>query len=87
MKPGPVSENIDGVRGGGYGGVRIHSQRLPGVLAEQAVTFGADGETLTIEHRSISRESYLPGVKLALRAMGGFTGLRVGLASVMEDLQ
>jgi len=87
MKAGPVNEKIDGVRGGGYGGVRIHSQRLPGVLAEQAVVFGADGETLTIEHRSISRESFLPGVKLALKAMGGFTGLRIGLASVMEDLR
>lgn len=87
MKAGPVNENIDGVRGGGYAGVRIHSQRLPGVLAEQAVMFGANGETLAIEHRSISRESYLPGVKLALKAMGSFTGLRIGLASVMEDLK
>lgn len=86
-KAGPVNEKIPGARGGVYAGVRIHSQRLPGVLAEQAVVFGADGETLTIEHRSISRESYLPGVKLALKAMGGFTGLRIGLASVMEGLQ
>jgi len=87
VRPGPVNEKIPGSRGGGYAGVRIHSQRLPGVLAEQAVVFGADGETLTIEHRSISRECFLPGVKLALKAMGSFTGLRVGLASVMEGLQ
>jgi 4-hydroxy-tetrahydrodipicolinate reductase len=85
--PGPLKESVAGVRGGGYGGVRLHSQRLPGVLAEQAVVFGADGETLTVEHRSISRESFLPGVKLALKAMGGFTGLRVGLDSVMEGLK
>jgi 4-hydroxy-tetrahydrodipicolinate reductase len=86
MKSGPMGEKIAGVRGGEIGGVRIHAQRLPGILAEQQVIFGADGETLTIEHRTISRECYLPGIKLALLAMGTFTGLRMGLPSVMEGL-
>lgn len=86
MKSGPMGEKIAGVRGGEVGGVRIHSQRIPGVLAEQQVMFGADGEILIIEHRTISRECYLPGIKLALRAMGTFSGLRYGLPSVMEGL-
>lgn len=84
MTAGPSAEKFSGVRGGDVHGIRVHSQRLPGVLAEQQVIFGAGGETLIIEHRTISRECYLPGIKLALRAMGTFKGLRIGLQSVME---
>jgi len=86
LAPPPGEERLAGCRGADEQGVRIHSQRLPGVLAEQAVVFGGEGETLTIEHRSLSRECFLPGVKLALRALGSFTGLRVGLASLLKEL-
>jgi 4-hydroxy-tetrahydrodipicolinate reductase len=45
----------------------IHSVRLPGLVAHQAVIFGGQGETLTIRHDSIDRRSFMPGVVLAVR--------------------
>jgi 4-hydroxy-tetrahydrodipicolinate reductase len=50
--------------------VPIHSVRLPGLVAHQEVLFGGLGETLTIRHDSLSRESFMPGVLLAVRAVG-----------------
>jgi 4-hydroxy-tetrahydrodipicolinate reductase len=49
----------------------IHSVRLPGLVAHQEVLFGGVGETLTVRHDSISRESFMPGVLLAIRKVGG----------------
>jgi 4-hydroxy-tetrahydrodipicolinate reductase len=49
----------------------IHSVRLPGLVAHQEVIFGGLGETLTVRHDSISRESFMPGVLLAIRRVGG----------------
>jgi 4-hydroxy-tetrahydrodipicolinate reductase len=49
----------------------IHSVRLPGLVAHQEVIFGGLGQTLTIRHDSISRESFMPGVLLAVRKVGG----------------
>jgi 4-hydroxy-tetrahydrodipicolinate reductase len=62
-------ETLAGTRGGAEGGVGIHSVRLPGFVADQQVIFGLPGQTLTIEHRTASRESYIPGVLLAIRAV------------------
>jgi 4-hydroxy-tetrahydrodipicolinate reductase len=45
----------------------IHSVRLPGLVAHQEVTFGGEGQTLTIRHDSIDRSSFMPGVLLAVR--------------------
>jgi 4-hydroxy-tetrahydrodipicolinate reductase len=45
----------------------IHSVRLPGLVAHQEVVFGGLGQTLSIRHDSISRESFMPGVLLAIR--------------------
>ncbi len=53
--------------------VPIHSVRLPGLVAHQEVIFGGQGETLTIRHDSLSRESFMPGVLLAVRRVGGLT--------------
>jgi 4-hydroxy-tetrahydrodipicolinate reductase len=49
----------------------IHSVRLPGLVAHQEVIFGGLGQTLTVRHDSISRESFMPGVLLAIRRVGG----------------
>ena len=49
------------------GEVPIHSVRLPGLVAHQEVIFGGLGETLTIRHDSLARESFMPGVLLAVR--------------------
>ena len=51
----------------------IHSVRLPGVGADQEVILGDVGQTLTIRHDSIDRQSFMPGVLLAIRRVGSLT--------------
>ncbi len=51
--------------------VAIHSIRLPGVVADQDVVFGAQAQTLTLRHRTTDRTSFMPGVLLAVRRVGG----------------
>jgi 4-hydroxy-tetrahydrodipicolinate reductase len=51
----------------------IHSVRLPGLVAHQEVILGDVGQTLSIRHDSISRESFMPGVLLAVRRVGGLS--------------
>ncbi|WP_027417517.1 4-hydroxy-tetrahydrodipicolinate reductase [Aneurinibacillus terranovensis] len=77
-------EVIEGARGGYYNGFRIHSVRLPGLVAHQEVIFGAVGQTLTIRHDSINRESFMPGVNLAIKKVMNHTGLIYGLENIME---
>ena len=48
----------------------IHSVRLPGLVAHQEVIFGGTGQTLSIRHDSTARESFMPGVLLAVRRIG-----------------
>jgi 4-hydroxy-tetrahydrodipicolinate reductase len=48
----------------------IHSVRLPGLVAHQEVLFGGVGQTLSIRHDSVARESFMPGVLLAVRKVG-----------------
>jgi 4-hydroxy-tetrahydrodipicolinate reductase len=55
------------------GDVPIHSVRLPGLVAHQEVILGDVGQTLTIRHDSVDRESFMPGVLLAIRRVGGLT--------------
>jgi 4-hydroxy-tetrahydrodipicolinate reductase len=52
------------------GDVPVHSVRLPGLVAHQEVILGDVGQTLTIRHDSIDRESFMPGVLLAVRKVG-----------------
>jgi 4-hydroxy-tetrahydrodipicolinate reductase len=54
-------------RGAGDYKVEVHSVRLPGLVAHQEVILGDVGQTLTIRHDSIDRESFMPGVLLAVR--------------------
>jgi 4-hydroxy-tetrahydrodipicolinate reductase len=62
----------------------IHSVRLPGLVAHQAVIFGGVGETLTIRHDTTSREAFVPGVLLALERVRGLPpGLTVGLDALL----
>jgi 4-hydroxy-tetrahydrodipicolinate reductase len=65
----PRTEPLPGSRGGELGGVGVHALRLSGVVADQSVIFGAQSQTLTLEHRTTSRAVYLPGVLLAVRAV------------------
>jgi len=80
------SENIAGVRGGKLsGGIRIHSVRLPGLVAHQEVIFGGLGQTLTIRHDSITRESFMPGVLLAIRKVVQLERVVYGLDKLLFD--
>lgn len=64
----------------------IHSVRLPGLLAHQEVILGDLGQTLTIRHDSISRESFMPGVLLAVRRVGTLERSPViGLEALLFD--
>jgi 4-hydroxy-tetrahydrodipicolinate reductase len=65
--------------------VPIHSVRLPGLVAHQEVILGSLGETLTIRHDSLSRESFVHGVLLAVRRVRSLKGLTIGLDSLLED--
>ncbi len=77
-------ETITGSRGGEFSGFRIHSVRLPGLVAHQEVIFGDLGQTLTIRHDSISRESFMPGVNLAIKKVSDFTGIVYGLEHLLN---
>ena len=77
--------HLDDVRGGeGPLDIRIHSVRLPGLVAHEEVIFGATGQTLTIRHDSFDRSSFMPGVLLAVRQVGERPGVTVGLAALFE---
>lgn len=77
-------EIIEGARGGYYQGFRIHSVRLPGLVAHQEVLFGHTGQTLSIRHDSLNRESFMPGVNLAIKKVMGMDRLIYGLEHVMD---
>lgn len=76
-------EKIEGARGGDYEGMRIHSVRLPGFVAHQEVIFGGLGQILTLRHDSINRESFMPGVILAIKEVVKRQGVIYGLDKVM----
>lgn len=77
-------EKLAGARGAEYEGMHIHSVRLPGYVAHQEVIFGGLGQTLTIRHDSMNRESFMPGVVLACKRIGGLKGLTVGLDKLLD---
>ncbi|MFT5222426.1 MAG: 4-hydroxy-tetrahydrodipicolinate reductase [Glaciecola sp.] len=82
--PAPVlGELLDGARGADADGVRVHSVRLPGLVAHQEVLFGGLGQTLTIRHDSMDRTSFMPGVLLGIRRVGSLEGLVIGLEHLL----
>ncbi|MDP9342937.1 MAG: 4-hydroxy-tetrahydrodipicolinate reductase [Actinomycetota bacterium] len=81
---GPDTETVPGSRGGDVEGVRIHSVRLPGLVAHQEVILGGTGQILTIRHDSLDRSSFMPGVLIAIREIVRRPGLTVGLEQLLE---
>ncbi|PWK15549.1 4-hydroxy-tetrahydrodipicolinate reductase [Tumebacillus permanentifrigoris] len=77
-------ETIAGSRGGDYEGMRVHSVRLPGYVAHQQVIFGGLGQTLTIRHDSINRESFMPGVVMGCKQVMKYEGLVYGLENLLD---
>lgn len=82
--PDATTHDPDGARGALVDDVRVHAVRLSGLIAHQEVLFGGPGETLTIRHDSMDRNSFMPGVLLAVRSIVDRTGLIVGLDKLMD---
>lgn len=76
-------EHVEGARGAQHGGVGLHSVRLPGLVAHQEVIFGGEGQTLTLRHDSTGRDSFMPGVLLAVREVMRREGLAHGLDALI----
>ena len=81
----PFSEHgaLPGTKGGVSQGVSMHSGRMPGRMAHHELVFGAPGQTVAIKHDSITRESFMPGVLMAIREVVKSPGLTVGLENIM----
>ncbi|HCF72060.1 MAG TPA: 4-hydroxy-tetrahydrodipicolinate reductase [Syntrophomonas sp.] len=76
-------EKISGARGGEVNQIRIHSVRLPGLVAHQEVIFGGMGQGLTIRHDSYDRIGFMPGVIMAIKKMVEIKGLAYGLENLL----
>lgn len=76
-------ETLEGARGADYKGMKIHSVRLPGLVAHQQVQFGSTGEGLTIRHDSFDRSSFMTGVALGCRKVMEAKTLIYGLENLL----
>lgn len=81
--PDATTDDPHGARGAMVEGIAVHAVRARGLVASQEVLFGGAGETLTIRHDSIHRESFMPGVVAAVRGVIGTTGVTVGLDGIL----
>jgi len=81
--PDATSTSLEGARGADVEGIRVHGLRLRGLVAHQEVILGGPGETLTLRHDSMDRESFMPGVLLGVRSIASHPGLTVGLEQLM----
>ena len=77
--PDATRDALPGARGADVDGVPVHAVRLRGLLAHQEVLLGGPGEHLTLRHDSMDRESFMPGLLLAVRSVPEHPGLTVGL--------
>jgi 4-hydroxy-tetrahydrodipicolinate reductase len=82
--PKTEKETLKGTRGNQIEGISIHSIRLPGLVASQDVIFGTLGQTLSIRHDTVNRESFMPGVILAIKEVVKCCGLVYGLDSLLN---
>ncbi|WP_305094742.1 4-hydroxy-tetrahydrodipicolinate reductase [Prescottella sp. R16] len=82
--PDATTTELEGARGADVNGVRVHSVRLAGLVAHQEVLLGTQGETLTIRHDSIDRNSFAPGVLLGVREIGQRPGLTIGIDPLLD---
>jgi 4-hydroxy-tetrahydrodipicolinate reductase len=82
--PDATTTALDGARGADVDGIRVHGIRLRGLIAHQEVLFGDVGETLTIRHDSMDRESFMAGVVVGIRRIVDTPGLTVGLEHFLD---
>lgn len=85
MKQGHPEEKemLEGARGADFEGMRIHSVRLPGLVAHQEVLFGGNGQMLTIRHDSFNRESFMDGVMYCVETVMSLEKLVYGLENIL----
>lgn len=76
-------ESLAGARGAVFDGMRIHSVRLPGLVAHQEVIFGSQGEGLTLRHDSYDRVSFMTGVNLGIKEVVKRSELVYGLEHLL----
>ncbi len=77
-------EGVVGVRGGRHYNIPIHSVRLPGIIADQDVVLGGAGQTLTLKHQTISRDSFMPGILHCIKVTQDYKpGLVYGLEKLL----
>jgi 4-hydroxy-tetrahydrodipicolinate reductase len=81
--PDATTDDPGGARGASVAGIPVHAIRARGYVASQEVVFGDTGETFTLRHDSHDRESFMPGVLTALRAVSSSPGLVVGLDALL----
>ena len=81
--PDATTDVVAGARGANISGIPVHSIRLQGLVAHQEVLFGGPGESLSIRHDSYDRESFMPGVLLAVRKVSQIPGLTFGLEGLL----
>ncbi|WP_462405348.1 4-hydroxy-tetrahydrodipicolinate reductase [Gracilibacillus sp. Marseille-QA3620] len=77
-------ETISGARGADFDGMRIHSVRLPGLIAHQEVMFGGEGQTLTLRHDSYDRKSFMSGVRVSVETVMKLDQLVYGLENILD---
>ena len=82
--PDATTTALPGARGADVDGVPVHAVRLRGLVAHQEVLFGGPGETLSLRHDSLNRESFMPGVVLAVRGVVDRPGLTLGLDPLLD---
>ncbi|AXH98881.1 4-hydroxy-tetrahydrodipicolinate reductase [Sporosarcina sp. PTS2304] len=77
-------EKLKGARGADVEGMKIHSIRLPGLLAHQEVLLGGEGELLTLRHDSFDRKSFMQGILLAIREAVSSNKFVYGLEKIIN---
>ncbi|WP_342525700.1 4-hydroxy-tetrahydrodipicolinate reductase [Chryseomicrobium sp. FSL W7-1435] len=77
-------EALQGARGADIEGIKLHSVRLPGLVAHQQVLFGGEGQLLTLRHDSFTRGSFMPGVALCVKEVMKRNELIYGLENIID---
>jgi 4-hydroxy-tetrahydrodipicolinate reductase len=76
-------EIIPGARGASYENIPLHAIRLPGLVAHLKILFGGKGETVTLQHDTIDRQCFMPGVILACQKVIHLNTLLYGLETIL----
>ncbi|TDC71182.1 4-hydroxy-tetrahydrodipicolinate reductase [Actinomadura sp. GC306] len=81
--PDATTSEVAGARGADVDGIRVHAVRLSGAVAHQEVVLGGHGEIFTIRHDAMDRESFMPGVLLAVRKVPELDRLTLGIETLL----